>query len=677
MDVDREVSEIKGVGPALSEKFAKIGVNSIGDLLEYFPRVYSDYSDATTINKIRPGLVTLVVRFDNIKTRRVRRGLHITESEAYDGTGRVKVVWFNQPYRAGAIKSNEKYTVHGKFELKSSRLQIINPSVELTKDIKTDQTIMPTYSERVGLKNHNIKKAIANMLGSKPNIIDSLPQEIVKTYKLMGLTLAYNEIHVPTTANNLDSAKRRFAFEELFIIMLASGLIKKDNKKIPATPVKFREASAKEFVAELPFDLTDSQRRVIWKTYQDMQLDVPMNRLIEGDVGSGKTVVATMAALMALEAGMQVAIIAPTEILARQHYATVRELLAHTNYANATSLAVGSLTKKQKIDFRQDISNGSAKFLVGTHALLQQDIDWQNLGLVIIDEQHRFGVDQRQALHTKSGKMPHVLCMTATPIPRSLGLVVYGELDISILDKPPATRAGSETSLVSPNSVAQMYDAIKTQLDVGRQAYVVCPLVKESDVLEASSAEETYKSLNQKEYKKYKVGLLHGKMKPADKDSMMQLFKDKKLDVLICTTVIEVGVDVPNATEMVILNADRFGLAQLHQLRGRVGRGAKKGHCYLVMSDSKKPSRRMQVVANTSDGFKLAEYDLELRGPGAIYGTRQHGELDLRHVTLGDHKLIAEVRIAVNEFMNIDGNMVKYPQLADKLQRTLQLTYLN
>jgi ATP-dependent DNA helicase RecG len=384
-----------------------------------------------------------------------------------------------------------------------------------------------------------------------------------------------------------------------------------------------------------------------------------------------------MAILMALESGKQACLIAPTEILARQHYETIKNLLLATKYKDSIYLLTGSMSKADKNEVKNHINNKDGICLIGTHALLQKDINWQNLGLVVVDEQHRFGVNQRQSLHTSSKYVPHTLCLTATPIPRSLALTVYGELDISILDKPPATKAGYSTSLVSPNSTTQMYDKIKKSLDAGRQAYIVCPLVEDSEILNVKSAEQTYKELSQSELKGYKIGLVHGRLKPKDKERVMADFKAGNIDILVATTVIEVGVDVPNATDMVVLSAERFGLAQLHQLRGRVGRGAHKGHCYLVMTDSDRPSARMRVLESTNDGFKLAQYDLDLRGPGAIYGTRQHGELDLRFVNLADTKLIATVKQAVLQNVQNQQIMLKYPKVADRLQKTLQLTYLN
>jgi ATP-dependent DNA helicase RecG len=676
MYMDSLITDVKGVGPAIAEKFAKLGVFTAGDLLAYFPRTYDDYSDVTPIADMMPGLVTLRVRFESISERRVKRGLHITQAVATDASGKVRVIWFNQPYRAANLTASE-YMLRGKYEFKNSRLQIINPSVEQADSVRSDTTIVPTYPERAGLKNHQLRKIFSTLFTSSIDIQDTLPKDILDAYGLMPLTDAYKNVHIPTTTALLDAAKRRFAFEELFIVMMAAQTLKDVNKQAHALPIQFDEKAAKTFVSQLPFALTDDQRRVSWQILQDMQATTPMNRLVEGDVGSGKTVVAALASLMVLQNNMQAAFIAPTEILARQHFQTLQTLLAHTKYSKSIDLLVGSLKKTDKQKAKEKLASKQTALVVGTHALLEEDVSWHSLGLIVIDEQHRFGVKQRQKLQTKAGHMPHILSMTATPIPRSLALTVYGELDISIIKQKPANKAEITTEIVSPNSVQQMYDKVAESLRAGRQAYIVCPLITESEVLATASAEETYKLMRQKYLKDYRVGLLHGKLKPADKEAVMQQFKQHELDVIVSTTVIEVGVDVPNATEMVILGADRFGLAQLHQLRGRVGRGSHAAACYLVMSDSARPSKRMHAIASTSDGFELAEYDLELRGAGAIYGTEQHGALDLRYVRLSDHELIAEVRSAVNAHAKDTKFMVKYPYLAEKISKTLQLTYLN
>jgi ATP-dependent DNA helicase RecG len=447
------------------------------------------------------------------------------------------------------------------------------------------------------------------------------------------------------------------------------------TEQAPAVP--FDEKVARDFVAHMPFKLTDAQRKVVWQVFQDMQKTQPMNRLVEGDVGSGKTVVAAMAAVMVLQQGHQVALMAPTELLARQHAGTLQKLLTPLGFGHQVGLLVGGMTAAQKRLAHEHIHSGDIRFMVGTQALIQDKVDMHALELVVIDEQHRFGVDQRKALQAKAGHMPHVLSLTATPIPRSLALTLYGELDISVLDVKPPGRSPIITQIVSPNSREQLYADLDTQLAAGRQMFVVCPLISENSEITALSAEEMYELLRKKHFKHRRVGLLHGKMKPAEKNAVMQQFVDHELDILVSTTVIEVGVDVPNASIMLIEGAERFGLAQIHQLRGRVGRGEHQGYCYLMMSDSKAPNRRLRALESSSDGFRLAELDLELRGPGAIYGTMQHGELDLRIAKLTDTKLIAEARKAAQEFIDKREDLLQYTYLYTQVSRLRAVTNLN
>jgi ATP-dependent DNA helicase RecG len=674
-----KLSQLKGVGTVIASRLSATGLETVNDLIGYFPRRWDDYSHITTISHIRPGLVTIKVRLKSANERRARRGLSITEAVAEDATGAIKVVWFNQPYRARSIQPNKEYYLSGEFGLQYQRLQIVNPNIELVEDTKTTQTarILPTYRESQQISSVLLRKLIVQISDVIENLPETLPDWVVKKYRLISYGQALRAIHLPASAEELETAKRRLAFEELFVVIMATQVLKAQNMAAKALPVKFDLPIAKKFVANLPFKLTDAQRQIIWQIYKDIDSSQPMNRLIEGDVGSGKTVVAAMASLMVANTGLQVAFIAPTQLLAGQHANTMAELLAHSPLKDGLALLSGAVKTKGKSSIKQRLASNEISILIGTHALLQESLDWHKLGLIIVDEQHRFGVGQRRKLFTKAGHMPHVLCLTATPIPRSLALTVYGELDISVLAQAPKQRAGVDTSIVSPNSKAQMFEAIEQQLKQGHQAYVVCPLISESEVLQAASAEKVYEGLKNKEFKKWQVGLLHGRLKPAQKDQIMADFVAHKIDVLVSTTVIEVGVDIANATAMVIEGADRFGLAQLHQLRGRVGRAQHRGHCYLVMSDSKEPTRRLKAVAKTTNGFELAELDLEIRGPGAIYGTLQHGALDLRIAKLTDSALIAQVREAVKAFITQSESLLQYPQIAAKVQRASKLTYLN
>jgi ATP-dependent DNA helicase RecG len=458
---------------------------------------------------------------------------------------------------------------------------------------------------------------------------------------------------------------------------LASLLNKQENQAEKALAIKFDAHLAKDFVKHLPFTLTDDQRKAVWQIYQDMKLPRPMNRLIEGDVGSGKTAVATMAALMPLAKGKQVALMAPTELLARQHAETIYNLLKPLGMEAKVALLVGSLSPAQKTKAHRAITSGQAGFLIGTQALIQDQVDMHDLALIIIDEQHRFGVEQRKRLMAKAGHMPHVLSLSATPIPRSLALTLYGEMDISILAEKPSGRLLVITEIVSPNSRKQLYEKIDQALATGQQMFVVCPLITATAAAEKNSAEAVYEQLSKHEFKHRRVGLLHGKLKTPEKLAVMEQFVGHELDILVATTVIEVGVDVPNASIMLIESPERFGLAQLHQLRGRVGRDQKQGYCYLLLSDSQAPSRRLRALQTSQDGFKLAELDLTLRGPGTVYGTSQHGALDLRLAPITDTRLITLARRGAEQFIDRQEDLLHYKHLATTVNRLRAVTNLN
>ena len=678
MTLHDPIIELRGVGTAAAAKFAVLGIKTVGDLIDYYPRRYEDYSEVTPVNRLRPGLVTIQVMIEKSSGRYVRRGMHITEAVAADETGSVKLVWFNQPYRSQSLKSTELYFVSGLFELSHGRMVIMNPSIEQVSDFVVNAArIIPIYKETKGLTSRQIRAALYQVIPAIAALPETLPPNVIKHQKLISLAVALQAIHFPDTAVELEIARRRLGFEEVFRLALASLLNKQANQREKALAVAFDEVLAKQFVTQLPFVLTDAQKKVIWQIYLDMQRAEPMNRLVEGDVGSGKTVVATMAALMVIHGGWQVALMAPTELLARQHAETIYRLLQPIGLGDQVGLLVGSLGAAQKKRAQEAIASGKTRFMIGTQALIQEKVNMEKLALVVIDEQHRFGVDQRKTLQAKAGHMPHVLNMTATPIPRSLALTLYGELDISIIDAKPIGRLPIITQVTSPNSRPQLYKEIDAELAAGRQLFVVCPLITDSDMLAARSAESVYDDLKKTVFKHRRIGLLHGKLKSADKTAIMQDFVDHKLDILVATTVIEVGVDVPNATIMLIESAERFGLAQLHQLRGRVGRSHHQGYCYLMLSDSKPPSRRLRALESSGDGFKLAELDLEIRGPGAIYGQTQHGQLDLRVAKLSDVKLIASARLEAQAIIDSGENLLNYSYLMHHVNRLRAVTNLN
>jgi ATP-dependent DNA helicase RecG len=506
---------------------------------------------------------------------------------------------------------------------------------------------------------------------------EHLPSWLVKQQKLIIYSRAIMQMHFPSSATALANAKKRLGFEEVFQLSLAALLNKYELYKETAIAIPFKEQLARDFVAKLPFKLTDAQRKTAWQIYKDISTTQPMNRLIEGDVGSGKTVVAAMATIMALEQGFQVAFMAPTEILARQHAETLYRLLENIGYGSKVGLLIGGLPAAQKKLAQQRIKTGDIGLMIGTHALIAEKVDMHNLGLIVVDEQHRFGVEQRKKLQAKAGHMPHVLHMTATPIPRSLALTLYGELDVSILDEMPPGRQPIITKIESPNSREQLYKKINQELEDGRQMFVVTPLISDTETSKGLSAEEVYERLSKKDFKHRRIGLLHGRLKSAEKDAVMQKFINHEYDILVSTTVIEVGVDVPNASIMLIEGAERFGLAQIHQLRGRVGRGEHQSYCYLIRSDSQAPSVRMRALETINDGFKLAEIDLELRGPGAIYGTTQSGALDLRVAKLSDLHLIAAARNAAQSFIDQGEDLKRYPHLNKKVSALRAVTNLN
>ena len=674
----RPLQMLKGVGPAAAQKFAVLGLKTVADLIDYYPRRYDDYSIVTPVVRLKPGAVSLKAVIKQAKGRYVRRGMHVTEAVASDDTGSVRIIWFNQPYREASLKNDQQYFISGNFELSHQRLSIINPSIELVSDMPVNTArIVPIYREMKGITSRQIRAAAAQIADDIRSLPETLPAWLVRKYGFFTRSEAILNMHFPASPESLMEARRRLGFEEVFQLTLAALSNKYElmTEKAPAVP--FEERIAKEFVSHMPFDLTAAQRKVVWQIYQDMQKSQPMNRLVEGDVGSGKTVVAAMAAVMVLHHGHQAALMAPTELLARQHAGTLQKLLHPLGFGDQVGLLVGGMSSSQKKSAHAHIASGDIRFMVGTQALIQDKVDMHSLELVIIDEQHRFGVEQRKTLQAKAGHMPHVLSLTATPIPRSLALTLYGELDVSVLDTKPPGRTEIITKIISPNSRAQLYAEVDAELSSGRQMFVVCPLISESSEMTATSAEEMYEQLRKKYFKHRRIGLLHGKMKPTEKNEVMQDFVDHKLDILVSTTVIEVGVDVPNASIMLIEGAERFGLAQIHQLRGRVGRGKHQGYCYLMMSDSKAPGRRLRALESSSDGFRLAELDLELRGPGAIYGTMQHGQLDLRIAKLTDTKLIAEARSAAQLFIDKHEDLLQYPYLYERVTRLRAVTNLN
>ncbi len=676
MNLDSKLEKIKGVGVKASQQFAISGIETVSDLINFLPRAYEDFSVITPILGVKPGKVTIKARCEKITTRPVRRGLRITTATLADKNGKLQAVWFNQPYRETQLKTGKEFYFSGVFEFNYNRYQLTNPSAELVSDmpVQTDR-ILPIYRSIKGLKSTLVRKILSEL---KPLIImlpETLPEKIVASEKLVSRSDAVLTMHFPNKIEQVSKAKERLAFEELFQLLLASQLNRMENAKLKGWHIPFNLKVVSNFVTKLPFKLTTAQRIAAWEIIQDMERKTPMNRLLQGDVGSGKTVVAGLVACQVAHFGYQTAIMAPTELLANQHAETLSKLLRPLGVS--VGLLTGNVKGTSRKTLYNQIVNGKVDVVVGTHALIQETVKFHKLGFVVIDEQHRFGVEQRQQLLKKSELMPHMLAMTATPIPRSLMLTVYGELDISILNELPAGRKPIITKIWSPNSRAQMYTAMDKEISAGRQAYIICSLIEDNPENEIKSVKLEFTKLQNSIFKHRRIGLLHGKLKSDEKDAVMREFSDGKLDILVSTTVVEVGVDVANATVMLIENADRFGLSQLHQLRGRVGRSEQQSYCYLVTSTSAKPTKRLQEIEKSNDGFHLAEVDLELRGPGEIYGRSQHGVLDLQIATLADTKLIARAQRQAKVFVQSGENLLQYKQLAAEVRYYQRLTTLN
>lgn len=676
MNLLSPIDRVKGVGIRNAQAFALAGINTVGDLICFFPRAYEDFSEITMISKINPGKVTIKAKCEKISTRPVRRGLRITTATLSDESGKIQAIWFNQPYRETQLKSGEEFYFSGNYEFSYNRYQLTNPSAERVSEIPVQTgRILPIYKSIKGLKIPLVRKILSELKPLISILPETLPEQIISDEKLLSYNQAITKIHFPEKLNDIEKARERLAFEELFQMLLASQLNRSENSKLSGWQILFNKSVAENFVKKLPFDLTASQRVASWEIIQDLGKNTPMNRMLQGDVGSGKTVVAGLVACQVANHGFQTALMAPTEVLAKQHANTLESLLKPFNIK--IGLLTGSVKGNNRKIIYKNIANGEIDVVVGTHALIQESVTFHKLSFVVIDEQHRFGVNQRQQLLKKSKFMPHLLTMTATPIPRSLSLTLYGELDISILNELPKNRKPIITKIWSPNSRPQLYKIIDDEIKLGRQAYVICSLIENNIANELKSVQEEFNKLKNSIFKHRRIGLLHGKMKSDEKESVMKIFSEGNIDILVSTTVVEVGVDVPNATIIVIENADRFGLSQLHQLRGRVGRSEYQSYCYLMNSTSEKPTKRLREIENSNDGFYLAEVDLRLRGPGEIYGRAQHGPLNLQIANLSDTKLISRVQKQAKNFVESGIDLLQYKQLSHGVEYYQRLTTLN
>jgi len=678
MELSNDLQTLSGIGNNSAKHLYDLGLYTLNDLIHYYPKKYYDLTNISSINNLQPGIVTIKVKLHSLSNVHLRRTLNMTTAIAEDSTGRVKIIWFNQPYRLKSIKSNTTYYLSGDFKLSNRQFSIINPTIEEISDQPLNSArIVPIYKDSKFVSSNMVRRFMHELFSEKPIINELLPKHIIQELGLVDLGTAYHDIHFPSTIDNLNAAKYRLQFNELFPLMLANYITKTELRKNKSYQIDFNLQLAKDFVAKLPFKLTDDQRKVIWIICKDLQKDYPMNRLVEGDVGSGKTVVVVMAAVMALSAGYQVAFMAPTELLAQQHANTIINLLKPLGMDKYFYLLTGSMTKKHKQEIIDKVNASSSAFIVGTHSLLSSGINWDKLSLLIIDEQHRFGVDQRMMIQKQSKHLPHFLSITATPIPRSLALTIFNDLKLSKISQKPANRQEIITKIIYPSDFNYFKEQLAKEINNGRQAYIVCPLIQEGITtkgkISANQIYEMYKQL----FPKINISLIHGQIKPIEQDKIMTDFKENKIKILIATSIIEVGVDIPNASIMAIYGPERFGLAQLHQLRGRVGRGVYNSYCYLILSSADRLSSRMQAFVDNNDGFKLSEIDYAIRGPGLIYGKLQHGKISNSMLTLDDQMLNNDVNRAIKSFINAKDKLIKNSQLAVLVESAQQIINLN
>ncbi|MDP3710296.1 MAG: ATP-dependent DNA helicase RecG [bacterium] len=679
----------KKILPALKH----LGIRTISDLLLYFPNRYDDFSNLKKINEVELGeTVTVSGKIEKVKVlRTARQRMFLTEVVISDETGKIRAVWFNQPYLARNLKTGDLINLSGKVSRGPSGICLQNPAHEKITNYKLQTTnysihtggLIAVYPETRGITSRWLRFLIKNAIGFRNSLADSLPIEIRKKYNLPEIRQAVFSIHFPKKLSESETARRRFDFEEMLVWQLHALKEKLALKHNKSSVVKLDLELLKKFVASLPFKLTDAQRRSIWEIVNDLSKPNPMNRLLEGDVGSGKTVVAGAAVLLTVKSGYRAAFMAPTEILACQHFETLQKVL------KPFGIKIGLITGSQKKH------SSDTQLIIGTHALIQKSVKFENLGLVVVDEQHRFGVSQRATLQNQEARiknlLPHFLSMSATPIPRTLALTIYGDLDLSVLDELPKNRREILTKIVEPGKRQETYNFIREEVKRGRQVFVICPRIEVSLeplaespktnqrkllLWEVKAVKEEYEKLSEKIFPDFKVAMLHGKMKPRDKKEVMEKFRQNETSILVSTSVIEVGVDVPNATIMMIEGAERFGLAQLHQFRGRVGRGQEQSFCFLFSTEDGMITRRLRAVVESRNGFELAEKDLEIRGAGEIFGVKQWGESRVVNIAVTNPKLVREVRFEALEIIRKDPMLKNNPFLLQKIKNLEKIAHL-
>ena len=656
-EYDMPVQYIKGVGEKRAEILKKLEIETLYDIVHFYPRSYINFTEITPISKLKANETACVrgVVGCPVSKAMIRKGMTIFKTLAADETGILHITIFNNKYLADSLEEGKEYLFLGKVTLNFGSFEMASPTVEPYSETVS---MKPVYAQSASLRSKQIERIIKNallLLRETPHT-DPIPDSIRRKYKLCHEQYALSSVHFPNSFKDVEIARQRLIFEELFVLQCGLMRLKKRNRE--KTFSKMQKDFTQDFIKTLPFELTGAQKQAVSECAKSMMQDEPMNRLLQGDVGSGKTVVAASLIYSMVKNGFQCAMMAPTEILAAQHFETLKKLLPENI---GIVLLTGAVTAAKKSKIKNEIKDGTASVIIGTHAILTCDTEFCSLGLVITDEQHRFGVNQRGTLSEK-GKNPHVLVMSATPIPRTLSLIIYGDLDISVIDELPKGRKKISTYAVDSSYKTRIYNFIKKHLDMGLQAYIVCPLVEESESALTAAAQYAER-LSKKEFSSYRVGLLHGKMKAKEKKDTMEKFASGEIQLLVSTTVIEVGIDVPNAAVMVIENADMFGLSQLHQLRGRVGRGTAKSYCILISDATGETAKqRLSVMCKTNDGFVIAEEDLKMRGPGDFFGSKQHGLPKLRIADLlGDMVTLKHTQDAAKEVFSKDPEL-KHPQ---------------
>ncbi|NMA11834.1 MAG: ATP-dependent DNA helicase RecG [Chloroflexi bacterium] len=679
--LDGSVEQIPGIGSQNAKALAKQGVDTVRDLLYYFPRRYDDYSQFKTINKLsvdeQVSILCVVHQVDTFTRGRYQ----ITKALIGDGTGKMRLTWFNQPWIAQQLKTGSTFVFSGKVDSYLGRPIMNSPEFEpVEKENLTTNRIVPIYSVNAALRQNYLRRMIFNTIKYwADKVVDFLPPATMESADLLPLPRAIEQIHFPSSASMLREARRRLSFDEIFLLQLSSLKQKKAWKSRGANRYHIPDVRMDQWLADLPYKLTDAQMKVLNEIRGDIDSGLPMNRLIQGDVGSGKTIVACLASIIIADQNGQTAIMAPTGILAEQHMRTYLDTLERMGGkegspsfdGNRVALLIGSTPESEKQSIRERLASGEIMTVIGTHALLEDPVQFRNLELAVIDEQHRFGVDQRSELRSK-GASPHLAVMTATPIPRSLSWTIYGDLDLSVIDQMPKGRLPVKTYLIEPLGRERVYKLIVSEVKKGNQAFIIYPLVEsgEDETREDKAAVDAYEKLSKEIFPNLRLALLHGRMKGQDKEDILQAFRNQEFDILVSTSVIEVGVDVPNATVMLIEGADRFGLAQLHQFRGRVGRGSEQAYCILIpekMSDVE--NDRLSAMTKTNDGFELAEYDLQKRGPGDFFGTRQSGMPEIKIAMMTDARLIESARIEAEKIFAADPDLTfpDHQELNNKL----------